>query len=93
MGEENTHENNCYLTLQDKYNIHTTVYGLTRQGMFGLVHIWFGAEPYCGRAGGGWEFCLFVCFLHGLGGGECFVGHFLLSDGTFWLCHRVLIEK
>jgi hypothetical protein len=35
---------------------------------------------------------LFV-FLHELGGNKCFINHFLLSDETFWLCHRILIEK
>ena len=35
---------------------------------------------------------LFV-FLHKLGGNKCFINHFLLSDETFWLCHRILIEK
>jgi hypothetical protein len=33
---------------------------------------------------------LFV-FLHELGGNKCFINHFLLSDETFWLCHRILI--
>jgi hypothetical protein len=37
--------------------------------------------------------CLFICFLHELGGNKCFINHFLLSDETFWLCHRILIEK
>ena len=32
-------------------------------------------------------------FLHELGGNKCFINHFLLSDETFWLCHRILIEK
>ena len=35
---------------------------------------------------------LFV-FLHELGGNKCFINHFLPSDETFWLCHRILIEK
>ena len=35
---------------------------------------------------------LFV-LLHKLGGNKCFINHFLLSDETFWLCHRILIEK
>ena len=39
------------------------------------------------------EFCLFICFLHELGGNKCFINHFLLSYETFWLCHRILIEK
>ena len=32
-------------------------------------------------------------FLHELGGNKCFINHFLLSDETVWLCHRILIEK
>ena len=35
---------------------------------------------------------LFV-FCMNLGGNKCFINHFLLSDVTFWLCHRILIEK
>jgi hypothetical protein len=30
---------------------------------------------------------------HELGGNKCFISHFLLSGETFWLCHRILIEK
>jgi hypothetical protein len=26
-------------------------------------------------------------------GNKCFIKHFLLPDETFWLCHRILIEK
>jgi hypothetical protein len=36
---------------------------------------------------------IFLFFLHELGGNKCFINHFLLSDETFWLCHRILIEK
>ena len=35
---------------------------------------------------------LFV-FLHELVRNKCLINHFLLSDETFWLCHRILIEK
>jgi hypothetical protein len=35
---------------------------------------------------------LFV-FCMNLGGNTCFINYFLLSDETFWLCHRILIEK
>ena len=35
---------------------------------------------------------LFV-FCMNLRGNKCFINNFLLSDETFWLCHRILIEK
>ena len=53
----------------------------------------FGTEPDCKKARRRSEFCLFICFLHELGGNNCFINHFLLSDETFWLWHRILIEK
>ena len=69
---------------------YTTVYKLTRQNMFGLVHNQF-------RNGTGLEEgkkkvrILFIYFfLDELGGNKCFINHCMLSDETFWLCHRIL---
>jgi hypothetical protein len=37
---------------------------------------------------------IYLFFAHDeLGGNKCFINHFLLWDETFWLCHRILIEK
>ena len=48
-----------------------------------------GTEQNCKKAS-----ILFIyLFLHELGENKCFIDHFLLSDKTFWLCHRILIEK
>ena len=67
-----------------------TVYKLTRQKMFAYLipeRNWTVRRQEEGKN----SVYLFV-FCMNLRE-KCFINHFLLSDETFWLCHRILIEK